>query len=77
MEKIEKATKNVSTFLEIFLKQISKEELTFDTKNDEYYITVEIMGDNTNSLIGYRGETLNALQTLLSSIANKNIEDKI
>ena len=74
---VEKAKGNISAFLEIFLKQISKEELTFDIKNDEYYIIVEIIGENTNSLIGYRGETLNALQTLLSSIANKNIEEKV
>lgn len=76
-EAIEKAKENISAFLEVFLKQISKEELNFEIKNDEYYITVEIIGENTNSLIGYRGETLNALQTLLSSIANKNIEEKI
>ena len=75
-EAIEKAKKNISEFLNVFLKQISTEELTFNISNDEYYITVEVIGENTNSLIGYRGETLNALQTLLSSIANKDIEEK-
>ena len=74
---IEKAKENISEFLKIFLKQISKEELKFEISNDEYYITVEITGENTNTLIGYRGETLNALQTLLSSIANKDIEEKV
>lgn len=77
-EAIEKAKENISEFLKVFLKQISKEEeLTFKISNDEYYITVEVLGENTNALIGYRGETLNALQTLLSSIANKDIEEKI
>lgn len=74
---IEKAKNNVSEFLNVFLKQMSKENLEFKISNDEYYITVEILGENTNCLIGYRGETLNALQTLLSSIANKNIEEKV
>ena len=74
---IEKAEKNISKFLEVFLKQISNEDLEYKISNDEYYITVEIIGENTNSLIGYRGETLNALQTLLSSIANKEIEEKV
>lgn len=75
---IGKAKENISNFLEIFLKQISKEEkLTFKISNDEYYITVEVVGENTNALIGYRGETLNAIQTLLSTIANKDIEEKI
>ena len=74
---IEKAKVNISKFLDMFLKQISNENLQYNISNDEYYITVEILGENTNSLIGYRGETLNALQTLLSSIANKEIEEKV
>ena len=76
-EAIEKAKNNISKFLKVFLKQFSEEELNFKISNDEYYITVEVIGENTNSLIGYRGETLNAIQTLLSSIANKEIEEKV
>ena len=76
-EAIEKAKNNVSEFLKVFLKQMSADDLEFRVLNDEYYIIVEILGENTNSLIGYRGETLNAIQTLLSSIANKDIEEKI
>lgn len=76
-EAIEKAKNNVSEFLKVFLKQMAEEELEFNVSNDEYYITVEILGENTNSLIGYRGETLNAIQTLLSSIANKDIDEKV
>jgi len=76
-EAIEKAKNNITEFLKVFLKQFSEENLDFKLSNDEYYITVEILGENTNSLIGYRGETLNAIQTLLSSIANKDIEEKI
>lgn len=74
---IDKAKENISAFLKVFLKQISNEVLDFKISNDEYYITIEIFGENTNALIGYRGETLNALQTLLSSIANKDIEEKV
>ena len=74
---VEKAKENISKFLEVFLKQITNEKLEYKISNDEYYITVEIIGENTNSLIGYRGETLNAFQTLLSSIANKETEEKV
>lgn len=74
---IEKAEKNITEFLNKFLKLFSEEELKFDISTDDYYIIVEITGNNTNSLIGYRGETLNALQTLLSSVANKEIEEKV
>ena len=76
VEAIEKAKENISAFLEVFLKQVSEETLEYKILNDEFYITVEIIGENTNALIGYRGETLNALQTLLSSVANKDIEEK-
>ena len=76
-EAINKAKENISSFLDVFLKQISEEKLEYNIVNDEFYITVEIQGENTNSLIGYRGETLNAIQTLLSSIANKRIEEKV
>lgn len=74
---IDKAEKNITDFLNKFLKLVSDEELKFNISTDGYYITVEIMGNNTNSLIGYRGETLNAMQTLLSSVANKDIDEKV
>lgn len=74
---VKKAQKNISEFLDIFLKQVSTEQLEYKISNDKYYITVEIFGKNTNTLIGYRGETLNAIQNILSSIANKEIEEKI
>lgn len=74
---IKKAKENISLFLEDFLNKFSTEKLLYNVSNDEYYIKVEISGENTNSLIGYRGETLNSLQNILSSIANKNVDEKI
>lgn len=76
-EAIQKAEKNISVFLDKFLKQACEEKLEYKIESDEYYIFVDIIGKNTNALIGYRGETLNALQTILSSVANKEIEEKI
>ena len=35
------------------------------------------MGKNAGKLIGYRGETLNSMQIILSSIANRNVQEKI
>ena len=75
-EAINKAKQNLGDFLNVFLKQISDEELTYNIEDDKYYIYVNIEGKKTNSLIGYRGENLNALQTLLGAISNKNIEEK-
>ena len=75
-EAINKAKQTLGDFLNVFLKQISDEELTYNIEDDKYYIYVNIEGEKTNSLIGYRGENLNALQTLLGAISNKNIEEK-
>lgn len=75
-ETINKAKQNLNEFLNVFLKQISDEKLTYNIEDDKYYIYVSIEGEKTNSLIGYRGENLNALQTLLGAISNKNIEEK-
>lgn len=75
-EAINKAKQNLGDFLNVFLKQISDEKLTYNIEDDKYYIYVNIEGEKTNSLIGYRGENLNALQTLLGAISNKNIEEK-
>ena len=74
---VKKPEENNCNFLDIFFKKISDENLKYKILSDEYYINVEIIGENTNALIGYRGETLNALQTVLSSIANKGIEEKV
>lgn len=76
-EAIKKAEENLTQFLDKFLRLISSDDLKYDISTDNYYITVDIKGNNTNSLIGYRGETLNAMQTLLSSVANKDIEEKV
>ena len=76
-EAFEQAKKNVSEFLDVFLKQISTEDLKYEVSHDKCYIYINIIGEKTNSLIGYRGETLNAMQTLLTSVANKDIQERI
>lgn len=44
---------------------------------EEYCIHIKINGEEINNLIGYRGSTINALQTIASAIANKNSKSKI
>ena len=67
---------NISNFLDKFLKQINAENTKFEIVRDENIINLNINGENLNSLIGYRGETLNALQTLISRIGNKGLEER-
>lgn len=67
---------NISNFLDKFLKQINAENTKFEIVRDENTVNLNINGENLNSLIGYRGETLNALQTLISRIGNKGLEKR-
>ncbi len=72
-----KAIKNVEEFLIDWTKSIHGENIVFNVKQDEAYVKVEINGDDLNYLIGYRGETLNNLQSILSIIASKGSEYKV
>ena len=72
-EEIEKGLENIKGFLDKFLNK----DLKYTAEIKEYDIYVEITGENLNYLIGYRGENINAMQTILSSIANKTSTSKI
>lgn len=76
-ENLEKALKNVNEFLDKWLPTISNEKLEYKTQINNGYIEIEFMGENVSFLIGYRGEVLNSLQVILSSIAGKNISEKV
>lgn len=76
-ENIEKAQEQIEKFLKEFVKNIGKEIDYQIKKKDGNTIHVEIKGEEAKFLIGYRGETLNALQTILIAIAGKNITEKI
>lgn len=76
-EEMLKAKENITLFLEEFLeKQGIKENVTYNIQEKEEMLVIEIKGQDVNYLIGYRGEVLNALQTILSAIANKELENK-
>ena len=51
--------------------------LSYESKVEDYTIMIEIKGNLAGTLIGYRGETLNAMQNILSAIANKKASGKI
>lgn len=74
LEELEQATKNLTEFLNDFVAKVSDMEYTIHS--DENYIYVEMKGEDAGTFIGYRGETLNAMQTVLTSIANKHLETK-
>lgn len=73
-EELEIATKNLTKFLDEFTSETTK--ISYNTHSDEEYIYIDMDGENAGTFIGYRGETLNAMQTILTSIANKHLETK-
>lgn len=76
IEDIEKAKDRVEAFLKTWLPQID-ESLQYTITIEEYSILVDIKGESAGLLIGYRGESLNAMQTILSTIANRHTNEKI
>lgn len=76
INEIEAAKKEVEEFVKEFISKLNN-EIIYTVKIEENSIIVDIKGNACGCLIGYRGETLNALQTILSSIANKNVKERI
>lgn len=71
-----KAIENVKIFLEEWIKTIPGSQIKFEVKKEEDYVKVEINGADLNYLIGHRGDVLNQLQVILSSVASKGLEYK-
>ena len=67
---------NLENFLKNFLKLLDK-SFNYDIIIDNQNISVNINGEYSGVLIGYRGETLNSLQIILNDIANKNTKSKV
>lgn len=68
------AINNINNFLSDFSKEL-KIEYTVENKSE--FVAVQIDGEEAFKLIGYRGETLNSLQTIINSIASRGCESRI
>ena len=75
-EEQEKAEEKVKTFMEEIIKELP-ENTTYEIHKDKTGLNVEISNENLGFLIGYRGETLYAFQSILSAIAGKEIDKKV
>lgn len=73
INEIKKGVISIKNFLDKFLGG----EITYKEEIKDFNIFINIEGEKLSYLIGYRGETINALQTILSSIANKESTSKI
>ena len=68
---------DIRKFLDEFLEKLPTKGLTYTIKNEENLILVDINGDDTGYLIGYRGEVLNSVQTIVSNVASKSERSKV
>ena len=76
IENIEDRAKKIEQFLEQLNSNFSENKFAYKVEINDNIIIVDISGDSIGNLIGHRGETLNSLQIILSSIANNNYDTK-
>ena len=67
----------VERFIKELINTLPTKNMEYTVKYENEYIMVDINGQGVNYLIGYRGETLNALQTLVSAFVSNKTKSKI
>lgn len=84
VEEIEKTPKNIdeivkelNNFMKEFISKLPTKGLNFEIKKEGNRIDIDIPSDEAVYLIGYRGETLNSLQNILSNIACSEKKEKV
>ena len=76
IEEQEKAKNNVENFLKDFLHKVEK-GAEYSIKTSKTGLNIEIKNKNLGFLIGYRGDTLYAFQSILTAVAGKGIENRV
>jgi len=74
---LEDAKIRIQEFLDKFLKQTVGEEIQYRCEVSGNVIKIDIEDKKADFLIGYRGENLNSMQTILSAIAVKDCTERI
>jgi spoIIIJ-associated protein len=70
------AKSKIEAFLNEYIKTMEL-SLTYDINYDKGIINVTLEGENSGIVIGHRGETLEALQTYVTAVVNKDSETRI
>lgn len=66
---------NISKFLDSFCKAYG--DITFDIEQNDKDLKVIINDEENTKLIGYRGEVINSIQNLVSTIGNKDTDLRV
>ena len=69
--------KDLEKFMRDFISKLPTKEIKYEIKQDGNLIKIDIKDEKAAYLIGYRGETLNALQNILSNIASNDKQEKV
>ena len=67
----------LDNFLNDFISTLPTRQLEYTIDYDGKYLKIDINGDDSGYLIGYRGEVLNSLQDIISNIVNNNSQERI
>lgn len=76
-EKLNKACEKIKEFLGNFLEQVIGDKVQYKCYVEDNVVKVNIEDNKADFIIGYRGETLNSLQTILTAIGTKESSEKI
>jgi len=76
-EELNAAKQQAEGFMQEFIAKLALQDVSVEVNIVEYAIHINVTGDNVGFLIGYRGESLDALQNLISSIVNNKDAEKI
>lgn len=76
-EEKDDAKQKIEEFLNDFLNKLPTQGLKYTISEENEVINVDITGEDTGYLIGYRGEVLNSIQTVISNIASKDSHEKV
>ena len=75
-EELENAKNDIERFLKEFTANLN-ENAKYEIEIKDKCLYVNIDGENIGNLIGYRGESLFALENILKAIANKTSENRV
>ena len=75
-QELEEAKQEIDKFLKEFIEKLAN-ETTYTIEIKDKCLYVSLQGENVGNIIGYRGEALNSLQVLLTTIASKNSDGNI
>lgn len=74
---VEAINESTNKFMTEFINSLPTKEITYNVEIENENVFINIEGQDTGYLIGFRGEVLNSLQSIISNIVNKNAKQKM